>query len=337
MKTIDRPDRPCHFVPDLGHVLRTHLADCVSAGCDGCAPCPERHCSRCGREHVTVEGRGADITCARCIGGVREDMAEIERRSEKLLTEAVHRGINSEAANLAGPVPPTLEAIEAHRWRQLSAFWGRIPELPEDDQHPAWVLGSWELLVREHLGQPTEGRVLLATARRYLDGHLTRLAQDDAFPFEELAREVRSCLTHLEAVVHDSRRRQQGAPCPMCGQARLEMWHADCQCDDGAPAAVCSGVCAEDDVWWCPRCGAEYAPSDYRDKVGMLAPLVADRLTARQMAEVYRVPEGSVRGWASRGKVRRRGHDGQGRMLYDVADVLAQRDGHAGHASRDAP
>jgi hypothetical protein len=275
-----------------------------------------------------VDGRGLDEVCARCIGRVRTDMASIVRRSERLLDEAIHRGINSEAANLAGPVPPTLEAIEAHRWRQLSAMWGRIPELPEDDKHPAWVLGSWELLVREHLDQSTEGRVLLNTARAYLDQHLTRLAHDATFPFDELAREVRACLAHLESVMRDSRKRQQGAPCPMCGTAKLELWHADCGCGpDGEAAEVCSGQCAEYDVWWCPRCGAEYAPADYRDKVEQLYPMLADRLTAKQMAETYRVPERTVRHWAIVGKVKRRGTDGKGRMLYDVADVLAMRDG----------
>lgn len=319
----------CHFVPDLGHVLRTHLPDCKASACSGCYPCPERHCAMCGRNHVTVDGRGLDEVCAHCLGVVRQDMAAIVERSKELLTEAVHRGINSEAANLAGPVPPTLGAIEAHRWRQLSAFWGRIPELPEDDRHPAWVLGSWELLVREHLDQPNdEARVLLATARAYLDGHLTRLAHDPTFPFSEMAREIRACRDHLEAVMRDSRRRQQGAPCPMCGDARLELWHAECACGpDGTPARECSGSCAEDDVWFCPRCRAEYAPADYRDKVDQLYPVLADRLTARQIAEVYRVPERTVRHWAVVGKVRRRGSDSQGRMLYDVADVLAMRDG----------
>lgn len=325
---MSTPESPCHFVPEVGHVLRTHMRDCRASGCGGCAPCPERHCALCGRQHVTVDGRGLDEVCARCLGAVRGNMTEIVKRSAKVLTEAVHRGINSEAANLAGPVPPRLDLIEAHRWRQMSAFWGRIPELPEDDQHPAWVLGSWELLVREHLKQQAPLRKpTVESSRAYLDAHLTRLAHDPTFPFEELAREVRACREHLEDVLHDSRHRQQGAPCPMCGQAKLELWHADCTCE----TLPCSG-CSEYDAWWCYRCGAEYAPADYKAKVDLLAPLVADRLTSTQMAEVYRVNRMTLNRWVRKGKVRRRGRNEQGHVLYDVADALAMRDGDAPHS-----
>lgn len=50
------------------------------------------------------------------------------------------------------------------------------------------------------------------------------------------------------------------------------------------------------------------------------------RFTASQLKETYRIPEGSTRGWASKGLVTKRGKDIAGRQLYDVADALAQRD-----------
>ena len=48
--------------------------------------------------------------------------------------------------------------------------------------------------------------------------------------------------------------------------------------------------------------------------------------TAGQMQLKYRIKPGSLRQWANRGKVRKRGRDESGRMLYDVADALALRD-----------
>lgn len=203
-------------------MLRTHVRDCEAAGCGGCQPCPERHCAICGHEHVTADGRGDDQVCAACIGEVRNDLRDIVNLTARLLPEAVHRGVNSEAASLAGPTQDTSETIEAYRWREMSAMWGRIPELDGDDQHPGWVLGSWEVVVRDHLSQPSEARITIPSARDYLDGHLTRLAHDPAWCFEELARDVRRCRGHLEDVLHDSRKGQQGAPCPMCGRAKLE-------------------------------------------------------------------------------------------------------------------
>lgn len=298
-------------------LLRTHRRDCESSGCPGCEPCPERHCQVCGREHVTAEGRGNDETCTECLSVVREDAKLIERMSGFLMFEAVAKGVHSEAASLAGPSQNTPDRFEAFGYRRMSAIMGRIPAMEaDDDRHPLFVLGTWEMAVREHYGQEADGEttITIPAARAYLDGHLHRLAHDPEFAFSDLARDLRVCRGHLEDVLHDGVRDETGAPCPMCGRANLVKDY---------------GTKVDDEVRWkCPRdaCGEWYSEPDYEAKVNAVYIQSADRLTARQMREAYRVPEGSTRAWATKGLIRRRGKDHHGLTLYDVADTLKLRD-----------
>lgn len=64
----------CRRTPD-GPMLPTHRHDCDNAGCPGCTPCPEHHCTardRCGRHVAPTE-----LTCGECIGKTRRDIAQI--------------------------------------------------------------------------------------------------------------------------------------------------------------------------------------------------------------------------------------------------------------------
>lgn len=298
----------CRFVAsDQPRVLRTHIRDCNASGCEGCAPCPEDHCGMCGHRHVD------QLTCASCIGTVREDIGIIVALAERMLPEAMHRGVNSEAAMLAGPAA----SAETFSNRNISARAGRIPATilidNLDEMHPLWVLGTWDMLVSEHLGRVTRIRVTIQRAADYLRGQLTTLAQDEDFAFEELAREIRQCRGHLEDVLRDGERDEKGAPCPMCGNAALVKQY---------------GTQDADDRWCCPKrdCSASYTEDAYRNKVEGTYVHVADRLTASQIHQAYRVPPGTVMKWAQRDQVRRRGKDESGRQLYDVSDVKAMRD-----------
>jgi len=301
----------CRWIAhDQPRLLRTHQRDCETSGCEGCQPCEDRHCGVCGIRHVE------SLTCPGCVGVVRSDLDLIADLSARMLGEAVHRGVNSEAAMLAGPAAD----VEAWRNRWMSARAGRIPadwlEDCRDELHPLYVLGTWDMLVTQHYDHDRTQRVTIEGAASYLGANLTALAQEAEFAFEELAREVRACRAHLEDVLRDGERDEKGAPCPMCGRAALVKDH---------------GETIEDDRWRCPRrdCSASYTEHDYRVKVEAVYVLHADRLTASQIAETYRVPEGTVRRWASghAPTVRVHGKDDHGRQLYDVADVLGMRDG----------
>lgn len=347
----------CHYAgKGQPRMLRTHQRDCEDAGCDGCVACPERHCRGCGRAHVTVDGRGTDQICVDCLRTVRDDIDSILEYSTRLLGEAIVAGINSTAAMLAGPAAER----EAFRRRIEHAFTAEgcreryrcpmhrptvtvgpaceacthsscvlirradcvtvlaIHQDNRDELHPLTVLGEWEDQIRAHLDQPSTDRITVTDAAGYIDGHLTRLAHDEDFPFEDLAAEVHACRVHLEQVLHDGEQVDRGAPCPMCGRANLEKDHGDTEAEDR---------------WRCPRrdCGAAYTEEDYRSKVQAVYVRHAKHLTASDIAATYRVPEGTVRRWASgpNPSVKTRGRDSSGRQLYDVAQVLAQRDRRA--------
>jgi transposase-like protein len=303
-------------------LLLTHLRDCNTSGCPGCQPCTERHCQLCGRHHVTVDGRGHDLTCARCLGDARQDLGHIGQ-GRALLIEAILRGVNSEAAMLAGPAAHPV--IFSNRLVDSRAGRAPAPWIDEDnldERHPAWVLGTWEMLVREHLGQPAVEKVTISAAGAYLNHHLSRLAHDPEFPFEELAADLRSCRGHLEDVLAESTRPDTGAPCPVCGKANLVKDY---------------GQAADDDVMWhCPKCENWWSDEDYRTKVCGVYVGLADRLTASQISAQYQVSESTVRTWAERGKVRRRGRDQTGRLLYDVADIITARDARSANAKTGA-
>ena len=124
---------------------------------------------------------------------------------------------------------------------------------------------------------------------------------------------------HLEAVLHDSRTPEKGAPCP------------ECSSDFGSGPPLIKRYVDEDpsgasDHWICPECDSRWSEADYRLRVGANYLASAAALTADQMRDQYRIPPGTLRRWVTEGKVKRRGRDDHGRQMYDVTDALMQRD-----------
>lgn len=301
-------------------MTRGHLVDCEGR-CDGCEPCPERHCQVCGKEHVTVDGRGVDETCASCIGEARNDLNLIGTLSARLLGEAIRRGINSEATMLNGPAGDP----EAWGYRRMSALAGRIDgawlEDCRDELHPLWVVGTWEMLVRDTLDQPSAERLTLTEARAYLDGHLTRLAHLADFAFDELSRDLRACRGHLEDVLAEGEREVRGAPCIKCERPLLR----DDQDDE--------------ESWWCARCKRRSNSEQYRLAVAVAYRANAKKLPVVDLAERINVPAGTIRRWAAKSEriegtkivtvpplLHWVGLDQQGRKVYKVADAERLRD-----------
>lgn len=197
-------------------------------------------------------------------------------------------------------------------------------EYADDERHPLWVLGTWDMLVAEHLEHTRRARVTVAGATAYLAVNLTYLGQDDGFAFDELAREVRQCREHVERVMLVAASPQQGAPCPNCRAAGrkarpLERRYTEAGADQAADAR---------DAWVCriKGCGLELSLDEYGKAVWVDYLGHAERLTAAQIQAQYRIPASTIRRWSATGEVRRHGYDGQRRQLYDVADVLRMRD-----------
>lgn len=356
----------CHWSNGV-RVLATHLKTCDSSSCEGCEPCTKRHCTM---PHCNRHLRREEATvCTPCIGSVRTNLVRIGELCRVVPTAALERGVvTSEAAVLAGPVPEwsTFDARRRHvlsgglcrcatRLRlcpDLQTFDGPVCDRAEkcnhlvcrnrtgrgncpdllawledaghDQQHPKWVLGSWDWLATHALGQTRTLKLTVASAVAYLDAVLTDLARTDDFPFPQFATDVADCRTHVEEVLFLADHVEKGAPCPECDRSGrkakpLERHYA---ADDQT---------GDSDLWVCPTCENVWDLEEYDKYVAREFQARAPRLTASQIHDQYRVPEGTLRRWANgwNGRdpiVRKRGKNAQGRQLYDVADVLAARD-----------
>ena len=243
-----------------------HRIDCADPECRGCVTCPGRHCTA--RKSCTWHLDPSEQTCGRCIGEARTELGWVVSLSALLLTQALGDGLESEAANLAGPATDP----EAWSWRKAAARAGGAWHLSliedDDEHHPMRVLGTWERMIREDYGHDTDAPMTLAGAADYLNRNLHRIANDDEQDFPLLKRELKKCRQHLEAVIHNDTRRDRGAPCPTCRSAH----RADCE-DPKCRGCVIvrlerhySHWCADEgcqqrfhftddtgDVWRCPR------------------------------------------------------------------------------------
>ena len=247
---------PCYREQTNGvHFTRNaHRHDCDDVDCRGCTPCQGRHCTA--RRNCTWHIAEGELTCGRCITSVRRDLRWISELSALMITAAITDGLDSEAANLAGPATDA----EAWSWRKVTARQGRAwhASLVEDDDefHPERVLTVWERMIREdythtraEIGCTTvaperrdwEARVgtdrahqscianhgarcwdvrersnSIGAAVDYLGRTLHRIANDDEQDFPLLRAELKKCRQHLEAVLHNDTKPERGAPCTEC-------------------------------------------------------------------------------------------------------------------------
>jgi hypothetical protein len=213
---------------------------------------PTRHCTarRTCANHI-----GADeLTCARCVGRTRADIRQVRDIAALMLPVALGVGVDSQAANLAGPAAD----VEAWTWRKVAARQGRAWHLSlvedDDDRHPYSVLTRWHMMIAEDYRHQLPTMSVTVSAE-YLERQLHRIAQDDGQDFPLLAREIRRCRSHLESVLHDSRRKERGAPCPEClaeeKVIRLEREYGH-WCDDPECERLNYDT-DEADRWVCPR------------------------------------------------------------------------------------
>lgn len=207
-----------------------------------------------------------ELTCARCLGRTRTDIAQIVERSALMLEEAMESGgVNSEAANLAGP-GADYETFSARR--QLDKRWilRNLPDrrhhqamtalLADDDEHhPYSVLTRWEFMLREDYEQPRYAPSTITSAADYLLGKLTKLAQDPDQDWGLFSREIRKCRAHMESALHDSQVAERGAPCPTCAESkhfiRLQREYAH-WCSEPDCERIHFDT-DEGDRWTCPR------------------------------------------------------------------------------------
>lgn len=173
---------------------------------------PTRHCTA--RRTCSVHIGRDELTCPRCIGRTRADIRWIENLAALMPIEALVQGVNSEAANIAGPAGDPLVLS----WRRINHAQASGTLIGDgiEETAPTEVLGIWQAMLSEDYGHPLPDRITLITAAAYLDRNLTKVANDPEQDFPLLAREIRKSRTHLESVLHNSGRPERGAPCPEC-------------------------------------------------------------------------------------------------------------------------
>lgn len=317
----------CYWVAnDQPRYVRGRHIDDIDDGCDcpGCQPCTLSHCRVCSKEH-------ADHACPTCLADTRETLAEIRRMCATLPAEVIHRGVESEAMNLLGPVadPEQVGHVTA------SVRVGRLPddwlEAADNELHPLIVLGTWAEAYIEAFDHDEPARITVDGAASYLDRNLSYASAEDDIAFEDFARDLRSCRVHIERVLHDGEQIEQGAPCLNCETVRLELVRTD-----------------GEDRWRCPRCRLSSNDAQYRFAVKQAFIQRSPELNADDMAIRTGVPASTIRRWTHTKRDQAEGKDpvehppivaASGRVsdrkVYLVADVEFVRD-NGGERLRDS-
>lgn len=188
-----------------------------------------------------------------------------------------------------------------------------------------FMLATWEDMIRDERDQPTDLRATVPRAVDYLLSSLDWCLSNDEhgnlrfLGIDKMADNIAKAKARLENLLHAGDRSDRGAPCLQCGTALVKEW-AGTQEKPEPP---------ENDRWRCPKreCPVEYVDGDELAlAVKNTARQYAEWLTATDMLAEYRINIGTLQSWATRGKVRKRKDFNSGRMVYNVADALAQRD-----------
>lgn len=289
-----------------------HEDHCDNGHCKGCLPCPEPHCIVCGIEHVDRR------TCPGCLGDTRTALTDLVDLWQRLGAHAILGGTDGHL-EAAGRIPggeatavagPGSKGASRTVLTEEGKDTTHLLEERENELRPVrlWVFG-WEEDWRTIREQTTTDTANLHTGVAYLARHLDWAAQHhDAF--DAFAAELGRQVAHLEDVVHAGERADKGAPCRNCDRPLVRVWAKQ----------------ASNDHWKCERCGEKTKPDQYRFSVAQEARAYADWLSASDMELEHDIRPGTLRQWAKREKVRKKGRSNSGRMLYSVADAIAQRD-----------
>jgi hypothetical protein len=279
-----------------------HDGACTNEACPGCAECPSSHCRVCRNAHAA----GA---CPECMAEVRETVREIARLCGELPEEVEHRGVEGEAMFLLGPAANP----EARGHLEASVFAGRVPDDYIDAETRGWMLhplscfGVWEMRWRAELDHDEVEVVTMSAAVDYLDRTMSYMATWPHLSFEDFARDLRTCRTHIEAVLHDGEQVDRSrVPCLDCA-ALLEVRFTHQ---------------AKDDHHACTRCRRVYTAGDYAiAKAAHLASEPADRFVPiSDAAQAIERSQFTIRTWINRDIVKSQ-RSATGRLLVWWPDV----------------
>lgn len=242
------------------HLTREHLTECVDPECKGCRPCtheegsPVRHCRT--RLRCTSHLGWTDQTCPECLGKIRGNLTGLVETLALMPEEAEEQGVNSEAANLAGPHADYVRA----QWRLINADRAgeKVEELDMTD--PYTCLTLHERTIREDLGHDETLLVSdsVAGSAGYLSWVLTDLARAEEHieTLSALMADSGRLLAHAEAARSNSRTPERGIPCPECVDAEKDAPRLVRHYGHWCVKQGCDRLHYLDDsgdVWRCPR------------------------------------------------------------------------------------
>ena len=137
----------------------------------------------------------------------------------------------------------------------------------DDEHHPHTVLTRWQAHIAGLFHHAIPTRPGVVDAADYLERQLGRIANTPDSGFNQLKADLKKCRQHIESVLHNDDRLDQGVPCPTCRTqhqpgcvnpdcrgciiVRLERHYAH-YCDRD----TCDRIHFVDewsDVWMCPR------------------------------------------------------------------------------------
>lgn len=216
-------ERPtCRYDRDAkAHLTREHLADCTAVSCPGCRPCthdehgnPVRHCRV--RNRCTSHLGWTEHACPVCLGKIRANLNRVTMLLALMPDEAEEQGVNSEAANLAGPHADYVTS----QWRLVNADRAGQSVEELDMLDPYTCLTMHERHIRELLGHDETTLVSETIARSagYLAWVLTDLArvEDGVDLLASLLADTNALEAHLETARSNQRTPERGVPCPDC-------------------------------------------------------------------------------------------------------------------------
>lgn len=305
----------------------------------------DRECAVCLRD---LEA-GEVATCWSCINRARRDLVAVWDLVAMLPEHALQSATNGHLS-AAEPIPGGDAIVMLGRGSEGLSEDGSTNT--GDPEPPAWILGWWEEIWREALALGSKRPVwqrradrTIATAHLFLNEHLDWAAQYHA-GFHVFARDIGGMRRHLEALLRAGDGPQEGVSCFECGSTLERQYRAPraCSCPprpvlrldrelwEQNHAAHDQGGLVDpepDSGWHCLRCRREYSAGEYRLAVSAAYDQLAaaDFRTQSDVTRLTGCPRGTIQGWASRGKVRRR-RDSSGRVTYSVSDVrgrLAER------------
>ncbi|MDQ3485387.1 MAG: hypothetical protein M3445_08265 [Actinomycetota bacterium] len=281
-------------------VIHRHAEECDDPDCAGCLECSEPHCIVCGKVHVEQTN-----VCPACVGQVRDDLDTISVLHSRMFDEAVHRGVDSEAAMMAGPAAD----VEAWQHRAMSAHVQRVV--------PGWHRADcdgWAYAWKGHRSDESMPRSAAQAFRASVDasdaerlsvcrGCLSARGEDNGYLSDEMGdlhplvvlgtwdmewREefdqptdlritVRRAADYLTGQLDHAARHhpafdEMAADVRRCARRLEDVLHDGERDETGAPCLKCRatlrrtiGPQGQRDDWRCPRCRQTYDEQHYRN------------------------------------------------------------------------